>query len=49
MAAGASKLGSLLDFSAVEEQALARYTNDAGNHVVVEVHPAATLQLSCRP
>ena len=42
--ANASKLGSVLDFSRVEHQALARYTNDAGNHVLVEVHPSATLQ-----
>jgi hypothetical protein len=40
---GASKLGTVLDFSGVEQQALARHTQDAGNHVLVEVHPAATL------
>jgi hypothetical protein len=39
-----SKLGQVLDLSNVEEQALARYTNDEGNHVLLEVHPAATLQ-----
>src|SRR5581483_8094518 len=44
LTASASKLGRVLDFSKVERQALARYTNDAGNHVSVEVHPAATLQ-----
>lgn len=43
--AGGSKLGEVLDFSRAERQALARYTNDVGNHVVVEVHPSATLQL----
>ena len=43
MTAGSSKLGELLDLSKVETQALARYTNDAGNHVLIEVHPAATL------
>jgi hypothetical protein len=43
--AGASKLGELLDLSRIETQALARYTNDAGNHVLVEVHPAATLAI----
>jgi hypothetical protein len=43
--AGSSKLGSLLDFSSVEKQALAHHTQDAGNHVLVEVHPAATLSL----
>jgi murein DD-endopeptidase MepM/ murein hydrolase activator NlpD len=41
-----SKLGSIVDFSHAERQALSRYTNDAGNHVVVEVHPAATLSLN---
>jgi hypothetical protein len=41
-----SKLGSIVDYSHAERQALSRYTNDAGNHVVVEVHPAATLSLS---
>lgn len=41
-----SKLGSVVDFSHAERQALSRYTNDAGNHVVVEVHPAATLTLN---
>ena len=43
LAAGTSKLGVLLDFSRVEEQALARYTQDAGNHVEIEVRPAAAL------
>jgi hypothetical protein len=42
--AGASKLGTVIDFSRVERQPLSRYTNDAGNHVLVEVHPSATLQ-----
>ncbi len=45
VAATASKLGSVLDLSGVERQALARYTQDAGNHVTIEVHPAATLAL----
>jgi len=43
LAAGTSKLGVLLDFARVEEQALARYTQDAGNHVEIEVRPAAAL------
>ena len=43
---GGSRLGSVVDFSHAEQQALSRYTNDAGNHVVVEVHPAATLSLN---
>jgi hypothetical protein len=40
-----SKIGTVLNFSRVERQALARYTQDAGNHVSVEVHPAATLSI----
>jgi hypothetical protein len=43
LTAAGSKLGTVVDFSRAEGQALARYTNDAGNHVVVEVHPSATL------
>jgi hypothetical protein len=43
VAAGTSKLGILLDFSKVEEQALARYTQDAGNHVEIEVRSAGEL------
>ena len=42
---GTSQLGQLLDFSRIEREALARYTNDEGNHVAIEVHPAATLQV----
>jgi hypothetical protein len=45
LTAGGSKLGSIVDFSGAERQSLARYTNDSGNHVVVEVHPAAALSL----
>ena len=41
--ASTSKLGTILDFAKVEHQALARATQDAGNHVAIEVHPAATL------
>ena len=44
--AAGSKLGSVVDFSRAEHQALSRYTNDSGNHVVVEVHPSATLTLN---
>jgi hypothetical protein len=43
--AGASKIGELIDLSQIETQTLAKYTNDAGNHVLVEVHPAATLAI----
>jgi hypothetical protein len=41
-----SKLGTLVDFSRAERQALSRYTNDSGNHVVVEVHSSPTLALN---
>jgi hypothetical protein len=40
--AATSKVGTVLDFSRFERQALARYTQDAGNHVSIEVHPSAT-------
>ena len=46
VAAATSRLGTVLDFSGVERQALARYTRDAGNHVTLQVRPAATLSLS---
>jgi hypothetical protein len=45
VAAASSKIGTVLDFSSVERQALARYTQDRGNHVALEVHPATTLAL----
>ena len=45
VAATTSKLGTILDFAEVERQALARVTQDAGNHVAIEVHPAATLSI----
>jgi murein DD-endopeptidase MepM/ murein hydrolase activator NlpD len=38
--AGVSKLGRVVDFSTVERQALAKHTQDAGNHVTLEVRPA---------
>jgi len=41
-----SRLGAVVDFSRAEHQALARYTNDSGNHVAIEVHTAATLSLN---
>ena len=43
---GRSKIGSVVNLAAIERQALARYTNDAGNHVSVEIRPAATLVLN---
>jgi hypothetical protein len=36
-----SKLGTVANFTGVEQQALARYTQNAGNHVAVSVHPGA--------
>jgi hypothetical protein len=43
---GATKLGTVVDLSKVERQALARYTNDAGNHVSIELRTAAVLVLN---
>jgi hypothetical protein len=43
--AATSRLGTVLDFSGVERQALARYTRDAGNHVSLQVRPAAALSI----
>jgi hypothetical protein len=43
LVAGTSKIGTVLDFSGVEKLALARYTQDAGNHVAIETHSATTL------
>jgi murein DD-endopeptidase MepM/ murein hydrolase activator NlpD len=40
---GATKLGRVANLAAIERQALARYTNDAGNHVTVEVRSAPVL------
>jgi murein DD-endopeptidase MepM/ murein hydrolase activator NlpD len=44
--AGVSKLGNVVDLSSVERQSLARYTQDAGNHVSLAVRPAAMLSLN---
>lgn len=43
--AGTSKVGTVMDLSNAERQSLARYTQDAGNHVTLQVFPAATLSL----
>ena len=40
---GATKLGRVADLATVEHQALARYTNDAGNHVTIELRAAPVL------
>jgi hypothetical protein len=44
--ASQTPLATVIDLIGVERQALARYTNDAGNHVAIEVRPAATVALS---
>jgi hypothetical protein len=43
---GATRLGTVVNLAVVEHQALARYTNDQGNHVSIEIHPAASLVLN---
>jgi hypothetical protein len=45
IAASNTKVGRVIDLSGVEKQALSRYTQDAGNHVAIELLPAATLTL----
>jgi murein DD-endopeptidase MepM/ murein hydrolase activator NlpD len=45
LTAGTSKVGKVIDFSGVERLALARYTQDAGNQVALEVHPASSVPL----
>jgi hypothetical protein len=44
--ASQTRLATVIDLTGVERQSLAHYTNDAGNHVSIEVRPAATLALS---
>ena len=41
--AARTKVGRVIDLSAVERAALARYTQDRGHHAHIEVHAAATL------
>jgi hypothetical protein len=45
VAAGSTRLGVVLELSRLERQALARYTQDAGNHVTLQVSPAAAFSL----
>jgi hypothetical protein len=40
--AARSKLGRLIDLSAVERAGLARYTQDEGQHVHIEARRAST-------
>ncbi|HZS30401.1 MAG TPA: hypothetical protein VFA37_04025 [Gaiellaceae bacterium] len=39
----ATKLGTVADLAVVERQALAKYTNDGGNHVTIELRRAPVL------
>ena len=43
IAASSTKVGRVVDLSGVETQALSRYTQDAGNHVAIELRAAANL------
>ncbi len=43
--ASETRLGQVLDLSEVEQASLARFTQDRGQHVHLEVHPAADLAL----
>jgi hypothetical protein len=45
IAASNTKVGRVVDLTGVEQQALAKYTQDTGNHVAIELRPAATLAL----
>jgi hypothetical protein len=46
VASGRTKVGTVVDLSRVERQALARYTNDGGDHVSIEVRASAALALN---
>jgi len=43
---GATKLGTVVDLASIEQQALAQYTNDGGNHVTIEVRAAPVFTAS---
>jgi hypothetical protein len=43
VAAGSSKLGTVVDITRVERQSLARYSGDRGSNVAIQVYPSATL------
>jgi hypothetical protein len=43
---GATKIGTVVDLARVEQQALAQYTNDGGNHVTIEVRAAPLVTAS---
>jgi hypothetical protein len=40
---GATKIGTVVDLASVEQQSLAKYTNDGGNHVTIEVRAAPVI------
>jgi murein DD-endopeptidase MepM/ murein hydrolase activator NlpD len=43
VSAAKTKIGRIIDLSEVERAGLARYTQDSGQHVHIEVHPATAL------
>jgi len=43
VSSGRTKVGRIIDLSQVERAGLARYTQDNGQHVHIEVHPASAL------
>jgi len=43
---GTTKIGTVVDLASIEEQALAQYTNDGGNHVTIEVRAAPVVATS---
>jgi murein DD-endopeptidase MepM/ murein hydrolase activator NlpD len=43
VSSGRTKIGRVIDLSEVERAGLARYTQDNGQHVHIEVHPASAL------
>jgi hypothetical protein len=43
---GMTKIGTVVDLASVEQQALAHYTNDGGNHVTIEVRAAPAVVAS---
>jgi hypothetical protein len=45
VSAARTRVGRVVDVSGAERQALKRYTQDAGNHVALSLHPAATLSI----
>lgn len=46
VATGRNRIGHVVDYSKVQRQELARYTQDAGNHVTIEVKAGSLPNLS---